>query len=423
MTTRLMKTLVAPLASVVLLTGCSDYVQSVKEPLSTASDMALNAPRDLPPFIRGVQNTFSFVYAESSVNAGGQSDEMFFSTDVPGSTFPQYRQIDNSAISGTNPLLPNNNSVQNAWSSLCQLRLYADTLAVRVGKITYADAGDSANIPPALFTAYFYGAVARVFMANYWGLEPTDQGGGVVTSAGPFVPAASLYTEALALLDLAEQQANSEQAGWVNTLRARIHLYRGDYAAAKAAAESGMADGSAPLQAKFNSVGQNEWHNAAGRGRTQFTASDRYKTFVDEDPTEAYRIPLRAVQGRSGRTYNQQDKYSNFDSPINFMTWQENALILAECAIRSGDNATGLSLVNKVRASHGVKELTDADVDVMHSGDYEEFIFTERDKELCFTGLRLMDQVRFNKWHLDPATTWKKLPISQDERNANPNFD
>jgi starch-binding outer membrane protein, SusD/RagB family len=423
MTTRLMKTLVAPLAVVVLLGGCSDYVQSVNEPLSTASDAALNTPRDLPPFVRGVQNTFSFVFAESSVNAGGLSDEMFFSTDVPGSTFPQYRQIDNAAISGTNPLLPNNNSVQNAWSSLCQLRLYADTLAVRVGQITYTDASDSANIAPALFTAYFYGAIARVFMANYWGLEPTDQGGGVVASAGPYVPAADLYTQALALLTQAEQHADSEQSGWVNTLRARIHLYRGDFAAAKTAAEAGMATGSAPLQARFNSVGQNEWHVAAGRGRTQFTASDRYKTYVDEDPTEANRIPLRPIGGRSGRTYNQQDKYDNFDSPINFMTWQENTLVLAECAIRSGDNATGLSLVNAVRASHGVKQLTAEDVDALHSGDYEEFIFVERDKELCFTGLRLMDQVRFNKWHLDPAETWKKLPISQDERNANPNFD
>ncbi len=65
-----------------------------------------------------------------------------------------------------------------------------------------------------------------------------------------------------------------------------------------------------------------------------------------------------------------------------------------------------------MRASHGIDPLATADLDVLYE---------ERDKELCFTGIRVVDQRRFDKWHLGPGT-WKYFPITQDERNINPNI-
>jgi hypothetical protein len=48
-------------------------------------------------------------------------------------------------------------------------------------------------------------------------------------------------------------------------------------------------------------------------------------------------------------------------------------------------------------------------------------LLKKRDKKLNFTGNLLIDQNRFDIWHLD-AGTWHYLPITQRERDANPNI-
>ena len=68
--------------------------------------------------------------------------------------------------------------------------------------------------------------------------------------------------------------------------------------------------------------------------------------------------------------------------------------------------------MNGVRASHGLSALAAADMDAL---------MLEREKELFTMGLRLPDQRRFGTWHL-AGGTWQFLPITQSERNINPNF-
>ena len=84
----------------------------------------------------------------------------------------------------------------------------------------------------------------------------------------------------------------------------------------------------------------------------------------------------------------------------------------AELILRGNGSGDALGLVNEVRASHGIVPLTSVDLDV---------IYTERDKELFVTGNHLVDERRFNKWHL-PAGTWEYLPVTERERNGNPNI-
>jgi starch-binding outer membrane protein, SusD/RagB family len=79
---------------------------------------------------------------------------------------------------------------------------------------------------------------------------------------------------------------------------------------------------------------------------------------------------------------------------------------------RNSQNTEALTFVNAVRASHGLDARTETNLDS---------IMIERDKELFCFGLRLTDQRRNNTWHL-PAGTWKFLPITEDEREANPNL-
>ena len=86
--------------------------------------------------------------------------------------------------------------------------------------------------------------------------------------------------------------------------------------------------------------------------------------------------------------------------------------MLAELTLRGQNGGDALTLVNEVRASHGIDPLSSVDLDAF---------YVERDKELFVTGNRLPDERRFNKWHLG-AGTWQYLPITSDERNSNPNL-
>lgn len=428
--------LVGALLLMFLVPGCSDYVQNVEEPNSSVSDPQLVSPADVVPFIRGLETQFAAVHGESSLNNGGLSDELFFSNNVRGATFPQYAQIDNGSIS---VLVPANNSVQNEWQSLTQMRFLADNLVDRAGRIKAAldpnsdtfDA-DAAQCDEGVFYGRLYGAIARGMMADHWSLENTGPGGGVLdkdalgSGNGPFVPASQLRAQCQTMLaEAAANAPSADLAAMCHTLKARMYLYEGNYTEAAAEAAQGMGAGAASLQALCNEATRNAWFDAAGAGRDQFMAADRFKAYVDADATEAARIPLSRRVGNDRTTiYWQQNKYTEFSSPITYISWQENHLVLAECAIRNNDNATALTLINAVRASHGVSEMTDERVQADFSGNYLDMLLVERDKELCFTGMRGVDQIRFDRWHYpDVSNRWLWLPISQSERNGNPNFD
>jgi hypothetical protein len=112
-------------------------------------------------------------------------------------------------------------------------------------------------------------------------------------------------------------------------------------------------------------------------------------------------------------TYYRQDMYPEQGSPITVLTWQEMNLVRAELALRGQGGGDALALVNAVRASHSIDPLAAVDLDAL---------IVEREKELFTTGARLIDQRRFDQWHLGDDT-WQYLPITRSERANNPNVD
>ena len=137
-----------------------------------------------------------------------------------------------------------------------------------------------------------------------------------------------------------------------------------------------------------------------------------FHEIVEDDPSEAARIPLIPTEGADGTIFYQQNLYPDAETPFPFATWQENELILAEIAVRNSDIPGARNRLEDVRASHGLGGLGQISMDT---------IIGEREKELFTMGMRLVDQRRFDAWHLD-AGTWQYLPLTQNERNQNPNF-
>lgn len=383
--------------------GCNDFVQSIDEPINLFEDQLLNDERETDFIITGVKAAFAQAYTTTSLLASGLSDELFFDFNVPGATYPQYFEIDGGDISF------NNNSVIDADIYIGQLRLYADTLVGRSFIITYTD---SSNMVKARYNGYLYGAIARYFYAVYFGLDPENGGGAINLS--PFIPSATMLQLAMDRLDLALQYAApGPEAKLVHSLKARINLILGKYTEAAAEADLGLASGDAPFNALFNAEMPNFWYYDAGYSRIQWVVDPRFAGYIAADSAEATRIEIEDVGGNDGATvYQFQIKYPEDQTPMPFITWQEMQLIKAEVVLRNNQSAEALPFINAVRTSHGLVDRTETALDS---------VYIERDKELFATGNRIIDQRRFDRWHL-PAGSWKFLPITQRERNANPNF-
>jgi len=394
----------------ILYISCEDYVQNIDPLIDKIEDERLNSSKQFNFLINGVKHRFSTLYDNLVFIAGGLSDELYYDAAVPNSFFSELIEIDLA-----DDIRRTNYSVDNVFRQLGELRFYADYLVERAENI-----GTGEDLQGALFAGYFFGGLARYFYATYFGLYQ-DEGGGVI-DVGPFIPSDEMYD--LAIEKFNEALKHTDYDGFVNwpditspemaqrlthSMIARCYLYKGNAPQALSEAEMGLQIGDEPFMALYHGTANNVWYYWALQSN-YYLVDNRYKAYIDADAQEASRIKIFEIR-HDTLTWWQQAFYETTDAPIRCMTWQENALMLAELKLTS-DNTAALALVNNVRSSHGLSPLTTMD---------KTILISERDKELMTTGARLPDQRRFNIWHLSP-TTWKYLPITQNEIDNNPNI-
>ena len=472
---RLLSLFTAVLVGALSLTACDSIIDDTLDPISTVGDAELTDPEQMEFVINGVQARSNNVQDNMSVQAGLMSDQFIFGGGIGGgATFPTFRDLMRGLPSDTNPL--NNNSVDGTQNHLGQYRFLADDLLRRLNEIG-ADAFEEGEDDPLWiqgnYKANFHGGVARYYWATYFGLEPgiNSPGGGVIselenpadTERGEFIASADMYDRALSKLNDALPFADAYQTRVINTIKARIALFQDDLAEAEARAQEGLAPGDAPFQNIYRDGSgnqQNTWFSQGGPGRTQAVAAPRFfhgaeyldgdlespesvripqfdgedagqvidggATLLNRDGEHPLRVDIGFGDGDSVPLYA-QGLYTNRGDNIDFATWQENHLMLAEINQRNGDDALALEQVNEVRASHGLADIDAADYDGMNT------IYVERDKELFTMSLRLPDQRRatlFNidgldidrhGWHL-ADNVWAHLPITLAERLNNPNL-
>ncbi len=384
-----------------ILGSCEDFVQDIDPLIDEVDDELLNDPAQVPFIVKGLQQRFATSAGRVAMLADGLADMLFFDQDLPLATFPSYKEIDEGDIQ------LDNNTVDGIYNDIGELIFFSDGLLERLDQMDGLTDDVRAE---AEYASNFYSGMGRYFLGSYFGLTET-QGGGPI-DVGPFIPTAQLYAEAIDKLNAALAQAPDTTAERVvNSLIARIYLYSGDYSNAAAFAANGMKDIDEPFVALHNVEWTNRYYQQAGNGRVQWVVDFRFNDYVTADPAEAARIPLREEEGTSMTIYYVQDKYTARESSYEVFTWQENHLILAELAIRNG-TGDGLAEVNAVRASYGIGALSSLTL---------EDLMVEREKTLFCTGNRLIDQRRSGTFHL-PSGSWEYLPITQQERNINPNL-
>lgn len=433
-----MKYLFSLLLAAVFVTGCDSFVEDVRDPIDTILDEQLNDPAQINFIVNGVQARFAQSHDNVTLLSDLLSDAAVYGRNSDA-TFPTFQEIDLGEIE------LDNNSVDGLYGTLGEYRLLADQLVTRIGIIKGQDLDDTqmANANNAQFLGYLHGGIARYFYAAYFGANP--QQGGSPLFGSTFYPSSALYDSALVKLDLAAAAVGSSadasyNTKLINSLKARIALYTGDFAQARTLASQGLKPGDAPFTSRHNNQSANNWFNSAyktagGDGRLQVAVAERFRGYVQNDSSEAARVRINAIvlsdaRGTNGTDYTAgdivddatvldaassepfQDLYASRDAAINFMSWQETALIQAEATLRAGNAGAALSLVNSVRDSYGIDDLGSIDLGSLA---------TERDKELFGEGARLIDQRRLDvlPWHL-PEDTWRYLPVTDQERNNNP---
>ena len=384
--------------------SCKKWVTNVEPLVDAISNSELNTESQLTFLANGVETRFASAVDKTSVCAAGLSDAFFFDSNVPGATSSSFNEINKGKIR------LDNYYTSGAYIDVSQLRFYADDLIRRTNSITISDSSIKNN---ALFIGYFYGGYARYLYAAFFGLTPTQ---GSPVNDGPFINSTSLYDSAIAKFKESLKYAgNPLTIKSVNSVIARAYLYKGDYTDASVYAANGLINGDPTFQALHSTTVGNEniWWEIAGVNDRQFVADFRFKSYIDHDSLEANRIKLDTIRGYNNTLYYYQTVYSENSSPQTIISWQENNLMRAELILRGFSSGSADYLVNEVRKSHQIPDLNSpVDLDV---------IYNERDKELFPSGNRLVDERRFNKWHLPPGT-WEYLPIPQSERNGNPNI-
>ncbi|MEM8556634.1 MAG: RagB/SusD family nutrient uptake outer membrane protein [Bacteroidota bacterium] len=392
------------LVALTALAACDGFTDEIDPPIDRIESDPLNAPDQIPFVTAGVRQRFNTAHDQLTVLVSGLSDEYIFDRAVSDATFPTFEEIDQGLI------LLDNNSVDNQYDLLNEFRFLADDLLRRVSEdvdFTGVDEDQTAefaeNKRDAEYTGFLYGGIARYMLATYYGL--TQREGGAPIDGSSLIPAAELYAQAIERLTTALTFAGGDyETRLVNSLIARAHLYNGDLGAARAAAANGLVQGDDPFTSNHAPTSTNFQWAQAGIGRTQYSVAQAYVDLADP------RVAVEEIPIAAG--FFRQALYTENSSPITFMSWQENNLILAEAALDAGDAAGALTLVNENRTAAGLDGLASLDL----AG-----LIVERQKELFTEGARLVDQRRFNQWHLGPDT-WQYLPVTQSERNANPNI-
>lgn len=265
-----------------------------------------------------------------------------------------------------------------------------------------------------LFIGHFFLGSMKHLVAAYFGNAPRSGGSTLVETA--FIPSTALHDSALKHYAVALKNTSSPYEGrLVNSFIARIHLLEGRYSQALQAAVIGLHQGDPSFSTIYNTGLYNRWVDFAGLKANHTIIPDpRFRAYVEAEPGEAARIAMaKGTRPTAGRTepYYIQTKYSDY-TPIEVMTWQENALMLAELRLRLTNDVPGaLEEVNRVRAS--VSAVPGAPKLVPRTTTHLDSVYIERDKQFFGTGLRLLDQRRFDRWHFPPADsakTWHYLP-------------
>lgn len=397
----------------VVLVGCGDLFD-VSNPTNII-DEELNDPLMITALANAPEAAFGEAYDDMILDAALPTDE---------GTHHSTRTSRIELMTGV--FLAWNEQYDASYDQLARARWVSDDVTARLEELLDSPGSDS-----RVAHAYYWAGMSLQLLAEYFEEVPLDGG-------APNAPDAVMDLA----LDRFTQAASVAQAAGNQNLRAAIlgsraralralYFERGQdqtyFDQAAQAAEAALAvSPTFRLDVRYQLPGsQNAVFARASTGALYDGMHPRFAGRVDPvsgnpDPRIAHTEQIGTDP--YGHAIHEPLKYSSRNDDIPASRWQEAELILAEYEFRYGTLADAVTHINRVRSAVGLPDFDSADPDEVWAQ-----IQYERETEFWLEGRRMQD-MRY--WGIIPEdwipesqnAGWRKWPVSQQERDANPNY-
>ncbi len=438
---------------VLLSTSCEVF--DGLEPLpqqSLAADAAINNANDAESALTGA---YSFLNQDAYY---GRMHPVYGAilSGYMGSTSGTTRDI--TFQSETNTVQPTDNTLGNSWDDMYEVANAATNVVERVGQLSDSDGFAGTRRSEIIAEAKFLRALAHFdalrFFGRFWdtgsdlGIPLRLEPGDAINAQLPRSSVNEVYTSIISDLDdviatgpaFSVPYLGSQIAG--KALKARVSLYRGDFAMAAQLADEVIQSGQFALETNYADIYVNKLNSSElifgmfasqtegsdhsffilspsspfGEGRYDYGPTDQFSSLIAGDPRESASI---------GDTPDGLEvvKYPNItqsDDPTYIIRLADIYLVKAEAMIRSnGDLGEAREALNTVRERVGLDPVTSND-----TGELLQIIQEERVKELAFEGSHeWFDAIRYgNIMQLKSTVTNENqyaLPIPEIEVDPN----
>ncbi|HEY0970758.1 MAG TPA: RagB/SusD family nutrient uptake outer membrane protein [Gemmatimonadales bacterium] len=350
--------------------------------------------------VNGVVGDYDSAYQRTALYTGLLSDEIRAS-----GSWSWWHDADRTGF--IDPEAPDGdlfNIPHHFWRPLQRARFLAEETYGRIQE--HAESPESS---PLAAMARLYSGMARLDIGDMFCYAAYD-GGPRVEREESLEIAAQHLTEAIAIATAAGVDSTAQMA---RLMRARVRLAQGDYPGAAEDA-SGVPDGFLWIA---------HFRNAPGETNNMFFQLNQRVEGTVEEPFRATGDPRVPVDNTGKKGADNvtprfdQKKYPDEFTPMPMGTWQEARLIQAEDLIRKGQTASGVELLNDVRAAAGLPALDMG----MSNADAMTALKTERKMELFLTGRRYSDMRRFGGFPADWKGNCFPVPLVETQNNPNLN--
>jgi len=410
-------------ALVVLGAACGSALD-VPNPQAFGDD-ALNNPIILKNVANGAEGSLHQAFDDYIVMTELLSDEV-----ESTSTWIDWEDVSEGRVRHD---WPGGGAFSYTQDQLLQARYAATSATERINKVLGADAQTSPLRAQTMLTD----ALSDLLLATGYCESPLAANEGRSSDTTVFQQAITKFTDGLAAAQAITGDPDA-LAKWTNVAyagRARANLMAGNYDAAKADAQAVQANfeyDALYSEATGNTTSDpgeqfNQNRNRSGGLRRMYHS--RVHVIDSVTTGEAYlrdwlsnqddhRMAVTRFAGQLGVNnrfaYYGITKYADRAAPIRMLSKIESNLIEAEVAMRAGDYATEVGILNLMRARAGVNL---PPIPVPGSAaEAQNALLNERMAELWVEGSRMQDLYRFGlvTQVLGPSRA-TKLPLSENE--------
>jgi len=365
------------------------------------ADDQLNNVTAIPALVNGMSGDLSFAlgrYINRGALATGELSEA-------GLFIPETHYSQGS-------FLPQD--VNADWGNMQTARWTAESGIVRMKAVLGAGFDANVNTP----RAYLYAGFANRLLGENVCVAVID-GGPAQSDTVYFQRAESLFTRAYTL---ATALNNTNVATAALGGRATVRAWQGNWTGA--VTDATLVPTAFVFNAIFSTNTTRENLDIANQTITRSESSVFGTVYAgnNKEPRATWdtvRTGTAVTRGANGTPVFRQTKYKTLAAPVALTKGTEMLLLRAEAALRAGDVAATMTLINQERATFGLPALSASTV-----ADARTALQSERGYVLWLEGRRLWD---LRRWFAEGTNTFlqardKCLPPSADEQASNPNL-